>query len=218
MNAVDNGQDKKYRLSCLVLGGLGANCYILADKATAEAVVIDPGGEAGRVMAALDGEKARLTAIINTHGHWDHVAGNKRLKELSGAPLLIHRLDAPMLGQGRLNLSSLFGEAGQGGEADRLLEDGDIIEAGELKLQVIHTPGHTLGGICLLCEDLLFTGDTLFQLSVGRCDLPGGNEATLMRSLQEKLAPLDKDLLVLPGHGPESNLAYEIKYNPYFPR
>jgi len=207
-----------YRMSVMPLGQLGANCYLLIDQATAEAAIIDPGGEAERIVSALRQEQARPAVIIDTHGHWDHIGGNQRLRELTKAPLLIHRLDAPMLAQGRLNLGPEFGADGNGGTADRLLEDGDAIAVGKLTLTVIHTPGHTPGGICLLCEDLLFTGDTLFKYSVGRSDLPGGDETALLRSLAERIRPLDPSLRVLPGHGPESQLSYELKFNPYFSR
>ncbi len=209
---------RNYRMLVLPVGRLGANCYILIDQATNQTAVIDPGGEGKKIAAALSQEQAELVYIINTHGHWDHIGGNKELQALVKAPLLIHSLDAPMLGQAGLNLGREFGGDADGGRADQLLADGDTLVLGGLTLEVIHTPGHTPGGICLLCEDLLFTGDTLFRFSVGRSDLPGGDEQALLQSLATKLRPLNPALRVLPGHGPESLLSQELEYNPFFPR
>lgn len=161
---------------------------------------IDPGCNPDKIMEAIKDANADVKLIIDTHGHWDHIGANVPIQQQTGAKILIHKLDEPMLTDPELNLRKLFLGKGDGGKADRLLEEGDIIELGDLRLQVIHTPGHTEGGICLLCEDLLFTGDTLFRLSVGRSDLPGGDKTALLASLANKLKPLDDSLKVLPGH------------------
>ena len=208
----------KYELKTLSVGPIGTNCYILISAATKKALVIDPGAEAQRIKEAADQAGADIAYILNTHGHWDHISGNIEMKNLTKAPLLIHELDAPRLSNAALSGALSFGGDGQGGQAERQLKEGDIISVGDLELSIIHTPGHTPGCICLLCEDLLFTGDTLFQLSVGRTDLAGGDESALMKSLVEKISHLDPSLQVLPGHGPASRLDYELKYNPYFPR
>lgn len=207
-----------YELRIVQLISTCSNCYILTDRDSRAAAVIDPGCGAEQIMAAIGEAEARVAYIIDTHGHWDHIGNNVAVAEKTGAPILIHRLDAPMLAAPELSLARLFGGDGNGGQAARLLTDGDVLELGALRLTVIHTPGHTPGGICLLTEDLLFTGDTLFYLSVGRCDLSGGDHETLIRSLTEKLLPLDDGLRVLPGHGPETNLGEEKARNPFFPR
>jgi len=206
-----------YELYTVKLIRTCSNCYILVDAQSREAAVIDPGCNAGQILQELEQANARASYIIDTHGHWDHIGANLELAEKTGAQILIHRLDQPMLSDANCSLAFLFRGDGKGGEASRLLEDGDSIELGGLRLRVIHTPGHTPGGICLLCEDLLFTGDTLFNLSVGRTDLYGGDSETLIASLT-KLAPLDDKLQVLPGHGSASELGYEKAHNPYFPK
>lgn len=218
MQPREDDSHQKYRLITIPVPPLATNCYLLIDKATNQAAVFDPGSAAQRIYDLAAEAGAEIAAIINTHGHWDHVGGNIELRQLSGAPIMIHADDAEMLSQPELNMSPHFHVQGRGGTAARLLREGDSIEVGGLSLSVIHTPGHTPGGICLVCEDLLFSGDTLFQLSVGRSDLPGGDEDELMDSLAQKLRPLPGNLRVLPGHGPESRLEYELKYNPYFPR
>ena len=202
-----------YRLEVMPLG---TNCYLVYDENTKDGIVVDPGGSAKDIGEAIDRLDLHIVAIINTHGHWDHIGANVPIQQQTGAKILIHKLDEPMLTDPELNLRKLFLGKGDGGKADRLLEEGDIIELGDLRLQVIHTPGHTEGGICLLCEDLLFTGDTLFRLSVGRSDLPGGDKTALLASLANKLKPLDDSLKVLPGHNSASTLGYEKEHNPFF--
>lgn len=207
----------KYQLFQQAVPPLGTNCYLLVDESSRTAAVIDPGGAARRIYQQAQQAGAEIRLIINSHGHWDHVGANRELKELTGAEILIHELDASMLTRPALNMGRELGGDGLSPGADRLLREGEVIRLGELELTVLHTPGHTLGGICLLCEDLLFTGDTMFQLSCGRTDLPGGDDAAITDSLA-RLAALPGDLQVLPGHGPASHLDYERKYNPYVPR
>ena len=191
------------------------NCYILVERAGNSAAIIDPGGDAAALMRTLAELAATPAMIINTHGHWDHIGANKALqKHYAGLSIAIHELDAPMLRDSKRNAARFFAGDGDGGSAKRLLQDGDIIELGELKIAVLHTPGHTPGSICLLLDKLLFTGDTLFNLSIGRTDLPGGDYDAIIRSL-ERLATLPDDLLVLPGHSQSSTMAYEKIHNPY---
>jgi glyoxylase-like metal-dependent hydrolase (beta-lactamase superfamily II) len=197
----------------LVVGPLMANCFIIGCEKTKEAVVIDPGDEDDRILFELEGMKVKF--IINTHGHFDHVAGNKRLKEATKAPVLIHFLDAPML----TTLSSdasMFGISVENSPpADQMLKDGDTISFGAVNLEVLHTPGHSPGGIALYADGNLFVGDTLFAGSIGRSDLPGGNYNTLISSIKNKLYVFDDDVRVFPGHGPETTIGLEKKNNPF---
>ena len=207
--------EKKYTLYTIPVFQQGTNCYILACNATKQATIIDPGSDANLIIAKVETEHLQVTSVINTHGHFDHIGANQEIKTHFGVPLLIHEADEPMLSRNSLNLAIIVSGKTTPSKADRLLHDGDTIQVGELKLTVIHTPGHTEGGICLLCEDILFSGDTLFQLSIGRSDFPGGDFDTLIDSIQTKLIPLSDELLVYPGHGPATNLGYEKKFNPY---
>ena len=177
--------EKKYELKTMVLPPIGTNCYILIDKATRKAAIIDPCAAGRRILDVLEQADATAAVIINTHGHWDHTGANKQLHDLTQAPILIHEADAPMLGNAMLSSASLFGAGMETSEADRLLHDKDVIELGELKLEVLHTPGHSPGGICLFTEDLCFSGDTLFKLSMGRTDLPGSDETQMEYSLNK---------------------------------
>ena len=208
----------KYELITLPLISTCTNCYILVDKKTRAAAIIDPGCAPEQIIEAVKNADADVKMIINTHGHWDHIGANKAVAAATGAPIYIHRIDAPMLQDGELSLCKLFRGDGDGGAASRLLEDGDVIDLGDLQIKVILTPGHTKGGVCLLCEDLLFAGDTLFRRSIGRTDLICGDREALIESLDKKLRPLADDLKVLPGHGSATILGEEKQFNPFFPK
>ncbi len=202
-------------IKVLVVGPIGANCIILGCEKTLEAVVIDPGDEGDKILAELSKNKLTLKCIINTHGHFDHVAANKRLKEVSGADIYIHAEDAPMLEHlGEMAMS--FGMRVENSPpADKLVDEGDEIKFGEHTLKVIHTPGHSPGGISLITGNLLIAGDTLFQGSIGRSDLPGGDHNTLISSIKKKLLPLGDDVKVITGHGPATNIKTERQFNPF---
>lgn len=210
--ATDN--EKKYELKTMVLPPIGTNCYLLIDKATRKAAVIDPAAAGQRILDVLKEADATPVLIINTHGHWDHTGANHFLQEQTQAPLLIHEADAPMLSNPALSSATFFGAGIQTSTPDRLLHDKDVIELGELRLEVLHTPGHSPGGVCLFTEDLCFSGDTLFKLSMGRTDLPGSDETQMEYSLN-KLMRYPDELTVLPGHGPATTIGYERKFNPY---
>lgn len=197
------------------VGHLGVNCYIVSCKATGEAVVIDPGDSAAEIAESLSAQALRVKYIVNTHGHSDHIGANSEIKRVTGAPLLIHQADAAMLEDAKLNLSQYIGRPILSVGADRLLKDGDTIAVGHLVFSVLHTPGHTKGGICLLVNDTLFSGDTLFAESVGRCDFPGGSMPELAQSIQTKLMALPDHVTVLPGHGPGTTIGWERAHNPY---
>lgn len=202
-------------INTLAVGPIMANCFIVGCPTSRQAAVIDPGAEADRILTALAREKLTVTHLINTHGHFDHVGANRRMKEITHAELSIHRLDAPMLDH-LARQAAAFGMATDDSPApDRLLEEGDTLAVGEISLRVIHTPGHTPGGICLLTDGAIFVGDTLFAGSVGRTDFPGGNFEALQHSIQEKLFPLGDALKVYTGHGPATTIGQERRYNPF---
>ncbi|MHB8171557.1 MAG: MBL fold metallo-hydrolase [Thermincolia bacterium] len=200
---------------CLPVGPMAANCFIIGCEQTKEAAVIDPGGDAKVILSLLDKEGLELKYIINTHGHIDHIGANDEVKAASGAKIIIHELDAEMLTNPRKNLSAFMGAMNSFKAADKTVKDGDMIQVGNLELKVIHTPGHTPGGICLKQGALLWTGDTLFQGSIGRSDFPGGNHDTLISSIKTKLTVLPDDTQVFPGHGPSSNIGEEKRSNPF---
>ena len=199
----------------LTVGPIQANCFILGCEKTKEAAVIDPGDEADRILLTLAESKLKVKYIINTHGHFDHVGANKRLKEVTGADLMIHQEDVPMLEQLTATAGSLGLSAENSPGPDKLLEDGETITFGEITLQVIYTPGHSLGGVSLYTDGALFVGDTLFAGSIGRTDLPGGDYGVLIASIQNKLFPLGDDVTVYTGHGPETTIGHEKRTNPF---
>lgn len=197
------------------VGNLGTNCYIVYCEQTLKAGVIDPGGRTEAILAEIN--KANLTVeyIINTHGHADHIVANDAIKQATGAKVLIHHDDAGMLTSAERNLSMYVGGAFVCGPADQLLSHNDIITIGNIELKVLHTPGHTPGGICLLTDMTVIAGDTLFAESIGRTDFPGGSYSQLIRSIKENLMTLPDNVKVLPGHGPETTVGWERKYNSF---
>ena len=202
-------------IECIAVGPMGANCYVVGCDDTKEAVVIDPGGDPEKIIGFLKDKGLSLKYIVNTHGHIDHIAGNDQLRDATGAKLLIHEMDAGMLENTKLNLSAFMGFSVKFKPADQLLTDGDTVEFGQVKLEVVHTPGHTRGGICLLTQGAAFTGDTLFNGSIGRTDFPGGDFDAIISSIKTKLMPLPDDTAVYPGHMGHSTIAYEKKNNPF---
>lgn len=209
----------------LVTGPLETNCYIIGCKLEHEAVIVDPGAmldsqlkEVERLMAETE---VRLKYIVNTHGHADHIAGNRRLKELTKARILIHPLDSEKLTDASRNGSGLFGVAITSLPADELVEESHIVRFGKLRLQVIHTPGHTPGSISLLGDGFVFTGDTLFSGSIGVVEKPngtpdpGGNYDQEVESIRKRLLILADDIRIFPGHGPPSTIGRERQNNPF---
>ena len=192
-------------------------CYILGDEATNNCALIDPAFETEKILDMVKKAGYRVTHLINTHSHSDHTAGNAKIIAATGARLLIHSLDAKALGK---MLNSTFSKmmGGKGSpEPDVLLGDGDIIHIGDSELKVIHTPGHTPGGICIYFDGNVFTGDTLFVEAVGRTDLPGGSIKTLMESIHTKIYTLPDETIVWPGHDygsmKHSTVGYEKEKN-----
>ena len=198
----------------LSLGVLGANCYILYFE-NHDAVAVDIGGDAEKVMQTLEIHHLNLKAILLTHGHYDHVGGVEAVRKMTGAEVYIHEKDAVMLESDKENLSwQLTSNAYVPVKEYHTLKDGDILEFGGEKFQVMHTAGHTSGSVCYLTENAMFSGDTLFKGSVGRTDLSGGNPAEMKQSLK-KLASLEKNYHVYPGHFDDSTLEEEKISNPY---
>ncbi|WDP85720.1 MAG: MBL fold metallo-hydrolase [Desulfobacter sp.] len=199
----------------LEVGPIMANCFILGCESTKEAVIIDPGDDADQILMALAKAELKVKYLINTHGHFDHVGANKRMKEVTGAQIAIHPLDEPMLTD-LTRSAAMFGLSAENSPpADILLQEGDEICFGEITLKVIHTPGHSPGGVCIFTPGHLFAGDTLFMGSIGRTDLPGGDYDTLISSIKTKLFDLADETLVYTGHGPETSIGNEKRVNPF---
>lgn len=193
------------RLWAVPVGPLRVNCYLLAAEGAPEAAVIDPGDEAEAILARARDEGLQVRAVLLTHAHWDHIGAVAEVAEATGAPVMLHRADQPLLDawSPRPVQPACF------------LDQGDEVRVGAVRLQVLHTPGHTPGGLCFLAGRHLFTGDTLFAGAVGRWDFPGGSEAALRRSLRERILVLPDDLSVHPGHGPDTTIGDERRDNPY---
>lgn len=193
----------------IVVGSMGANCYIVGDANTKEVFIIDPGGDYQKIKDLVGKNSYKAVSVINTHGHIDHISANKYLD----LPVWIHKLDAGFLEDSGKNLSLLVGSGIKSPAASRLLDEGDVLKAGNISLEVIHTPGHTPGSICLKSNGIIFTGDTLFFSGVGRTDFPYGSEDDLYSSLRKKVLVLDDDVIVYPGHGPSTTIGKEKEKN-----
>ncbi|TRO81166.1 MBL fold metallo-hydrolase [Trichloromonas acetexigens] len=202
-------------IEALPVGPLQVNCYIVGCETTREALVVDPGDEGGRILAALDRAGLQARLVVNTHGHFDHIGANAFLVEKTGAELLIHEKDVPLLAQSERH-AELFGLSVVPSPAPtRTLVGGEELSVGELRIQIIHTPGHSPGGICLLVDGHLFAGDTLFAGSIGRTDLAGGNHEQLLAAIREQLLVLPEATVVHPGHGPDTSIGREKRNNPF---
>ena len=198
------------------ISSMGVNCYMVGCEETREVAVIDPGGNARAIINMLNENDLKAVYIINTHGHIDHIGANKGVKDATGAQILIHEADAKMLINSASNLSLLMGSGVTSPAADRFIEEGDIIKIGNtVELEVIHTPGHSPGGVCLKTGDIIFVGDTLFQGSIGRTDFPGGSYKSLIQNIKEKLLCHDDDVVAYPGHGPATTIGFERQHNPF---
>ncbi|ABW19252.1 MBL fold metallo-hydrolase [Alkaliphilus oremlandii] len=196
-------------------GVYAVNCYVIGDEQTNKAAVVDPGGDVDKIIKVLENNDLELKYILLTHAHGDHIGGLVELRERTGAPVYIHQEDLYMLQNSSVNYSQAISGVKIETNADGFLNDGDRLELGDLTLSIIHTPGHSKGGICIAVGNVLLTGDTLFANSIGRSDLYGGNQEELIQSIKNKLFTLDEDLTVLPGHGPATTIRIEKITNPY---
>jgi glyoxylase-like metal-dependent hydrolase (beta-lactamase superfamily II) len=198
-----------------VLGAIETNCYIVSCPETREAVIIDPGDHSPSPERYIKEERLLVKCIINTHSHFDHTGGNRKLKEVTGAQLLIHRAEADVLLQ-TSTFALMFGlQVEDSPPADAFMAEGDEISFGQVTLNVLETPGHSPGSVTLHTDDVAFVGDAVFAGSIGRTDLPGGSHSTLIKSIKEKILPLGDDTVLYSGHGPETTVAQEKLHNPF---
>ena len=198
----------------VVVGPFVTNCYIVGDESTKEGFIIDPGDEAKKILERVDELGLDIKLILLTHGHIDHVGALKEIKEAINAEVAIHVDDANFkrYRSSGLVLGLFYPHPPA---PDRLLKDGDTLDIAGMRFDVLHTPGHTAGGICLLRDGIVFSGDTLFNCGIGRSDLLGGNHNQLLESIRSRLLVLDDDTVVYPGHGEDTTIAAERKGNPF---
>jgi hydroxyacylglutathione hydrolase len=200
------------------VGSFEIFCYLIGDEKLGEGLFIDPADEADMLLSEAASYGIKIKYIVNTHSHIDHVMGNAEMVYRTHAQIMIHEEDAPNLGQRPSHLLDMF-RATSSPPADLLLRDGDFVRVGQVQLQVLHTPGHSPGGICLTMEGMVFTGDTLFVGAVGRTDLPGSSWEDLEKSVREKLYSLPGETVVYPGHNygstPTSTIRHERLTNPF---
>lgn len=199
----------------LTVGPLQTNCYVVADELNGSGVIIDPGGDAGKILKVVERLGIKVSMVINTHGHFDHIMANREIVEATGALLAIHRDDESLLRKG----GGLFflGVFVSSPPPNLFLQEGDEVKVGKAYLKVIHTPGHSPGSISLYSpeEGVLFCGDVLFYMGVGRWDFPGGDYRVLMDSILNKLLVLPDETIVYPGHGPSTTIGQEKLHNPF---
>jgi len=205
-------------VKALVVGPFASNCFIVGSEVTKECMIIDPGADPKTILNAVHDLGLSVTLIVATHNHIDHVGALRPVKDATNAPYAVHEEDSKeampaMFGRmlGLVMGSSLKSPP----KPDRLLKDGDIIEVGDLKFEVLHTPGHSPGGISLSGNGVVFSGDTLFNLGIGRTDMPGGDYGRLMESIITRLMVLPDSTIVYPGHGSETTIGAEKKWNPF---
>ena len=214
-NFFHSNKEDKLIVTTLVVGPIMANCHILGCEETKEAAVIDPGDETGKILMALAKSNLTVKYILNTHGHFDHVGGNKKMREATNAPILIHASDAPMLNSLSASAATWGLASDDSPPPDQTIDEGDTISFGKITLKVLHTPGHTPGGVSFHTDGKVFVGDTLFASSIGRTDFPGGNFDALISGIKTKLFPLGDDVVVYSGHGPETTIGGEKRSNPF---
>ncbi len=212
----ERDEEQRPLVACVTVGAFQENCYLYACPETLEAVIIDPGDEAQRIVDRIQELKFIPKYIINTHGHIDHICAIDEVSAVYPVPLAIHPDDVHMYADELA--ARMYRRVGPPvkRKPDILLREGDTLSFGTLTLEVLHTPGHTPGGVCLVSRPYcVFSGDTLFRRGIGRTDLPGGNFEQLIRSIREKLYTLDEELVVFPGHGDPTTIVEEKYENPF---
>jgi hydroxyacylglutathione hydrolase len=201
----------------LPVGALGCNCSVIGDEISREAIVIDPGDDVSKIIAILERHQLKVKMIVITHAHIDHIGGAEKLRAHTGAPVYMHEADKMLSDRLDMQASWLGVETPKDPGIDKPAREGDIIRAGSVEARVLHTPGHTQGSISLYLplEGKLIAGDTLFEGSIGRTDLPGGDTEQIGRSIRGKLYTLPDDTIVFPGHGGNTSIGQEKRHNPF---
>lgn len=207
---------KQIEVLRFVVGPVSTNCYFMVNKETKEMIIVDPGGEADRLEAEIARSGAEPSAILLTHGHFDHAMAAEQLKKRYGILIYAHEAERETLETPALNLSGMVGKQ-ESYHADVFVRDHEILQLAGCSIEVLHTPGHTVGGCCYYIreEKVLFSGDTLFQESVGRTDFPRGSASDLIRSIRDQLMPLSDDVEVFTGHEGCTHIGYERMHNPF---
>ncbi len=202
-------------LDTILVGSYMVNCYITGSNQTKEVLIIDPGANANQIISHIEKQQYKPIGIVLTHGHGDHIGGVVELKSKYDVPIYLHALDQPMVEEGSKNMTKfMFGKSIEF-SPDHLLKEEDEIAVDTLTYHILHTPGHTPGGVSIYCENALFTGDTLFQGSIGRTDFPGGSFEQLIHAIKTKLLTYPDDTKVYPGHNSPSTIGWEKKHNPF---
>jgi len=214
---VESLEKKVMIVKMLVVGPLASNCYIVGSSSTKQGMIIDPGAEAGTILRTVKQMGLSISLIVVTHAHIDHIDALRAVKERTNAQFALHEAEKELLSAAPMRMLTSLGLSAfkSPPQPDKLLKDGDRIDVGDLHFEVLHTPGHSPGGICLLGHGVVFSGDTLFNFGIGRTDFPGCSHERLMKSIHEKLMVLPDETIVYPGHGPPTTIGDERRGNPF---
>ncbi len=203
------------KILVMEVGMIGTNCYIAVNEETNAGVVVDPGADSDKILNVIKKHDIKIEAIFITHGHSDHIMGLDEVRKATGAKVYISKADEPMLKDADRNLSMFIGQNKTFAGADENFTDGQELVVAGIKFKILATPGHTPGGVCILADNVVFCGDTVFAESIGRTDLPGGSYEDIIKSIKEKILPLADNVQLLPGHGPATTVGWERRRNPF---